>query len=337
MKFVFLFYLSRSGSTLLAREIADQLPEILVFPEFRFPEFLMAEGDDRIRSMRPVQIRDLIECDPQFESLGFDEEQVNRIAASAGGGISEIMCEVVSCRAEMLGISPSVALIKHGGLLRLTNSLRETFSGCQFIHIVRDVRGVANSSLRSKRPYARGETMGRGDCIHVAKTWLTYTAGFERVCAADGGNALEISFEEFCDTPSRIIEEIRDFMELPKGIEVTQPPSYFRVGEKESAIHELIDQPPLPERVSAWRNELPRWQGIAVEMSVGSRLMEKGYQIWFTRTANPAERVHACLRAYAMHLFATSRFWIREVGRLLFNWRLLSLAVKLAVRRRLAD
>jgi hypothetical protein len=336
VKFVFLFYLSRSGSTLVAKEIADRLPEVLVFPEFRLPEFLIAEGDDRVRGMSQVQIRNLIASDPQFENLGFAEEEVERIAATAGGSIGDIMEAVASCHAEKHGRSPSVVLIKHGGLLRLTGSLHEIFPGCQFIHIVRDVRGVVNSSLRSKRPYTKGESMGRGDCVHVAKSWLRYLAEFDRVCAAGDGNALEISFEEFCTAPGRAIEEIKDFTGVREESGPTQLPSYFRVGARESAIHELIHQPPLPERVSAWKNELPRWKGIAVEMRVGPRLLDKGYQIFFSGTATQTEKVYACVKAHVVHLYATARFWIREARRLLFNWRLLSLAARLAVRRRLA-
>jgi len=147
----------------------------------------------------------------------------------------------------------------------------EVFPDALYIHIIRDGRAVANSTL--KVPWwdstniwwlgytpAEWKSRGREPAELAALYWRRNVEEIRRQGDLLGGRYLEIRYEDLVKDVRSVIENLLDFCELDK------PPEYM----------ELIPQS-LPDRNRKWRSRLSREQVEAVQHSVGEFLEELGY------------------------------------------------------------
>ena len=84
MKLVFLVYDSRSGSTLLSREIAAQFPDVYVSPEIRFDD-LFGRDAGWWKHAADGRVFRLLEAGRIPEKLGLARDEVQRLSSGARG------------------------------------------------------------------------------------------------------------------------------------------------------------------------------------------------------------------------------------------------------------
>lgn len=276
MRFIFLSYVSRSGSTMLASELAAHSDEVLVVPESRLLEVLIAEGDEKLKRLDFARLNDLIMLDHQIANLGISMDDLRALCArSVGKGILYIMESISAMMAEMRGIRPKLIVIKLGSLIFLHKQLEKIFPDCGYLHVVRDPRAVVNSMVRSNRPYFPEEKMGRGDALYIAGHWNYFLNVVDKVQAL-GGRVYTVRYEDL------IADLDATLMKLCRNYEVKYSSNkilgLYEVPEIERSIHSLVGNKPVKERSVSWRAELKGWQIAAVELYCSRHMKMYGYE-----------------------------------------------------------
>ena len=243
VKYVFLIYVNRSGSTLLAKSLASHAQDLVVMPEFRLLEILLGEGDESVRKCLPAELKDFVRLDHQFPNLSISDESLDDIATrSAGKGIKFFIEQIVRTYACNNKINPSVAILKRGSMLRFAHSLLSIYPDASFLHIYRDLRGVANSSFKSPAPYLAAIMMGRGDPLHLSLRWSRLMKATDKLHLADSSRIHEVKYEDFCREPKRHLKEILAAIGL-RYLETAKPDLQFRAQTAEMRIHTLVNEP----------------------------------------------------------------------------------------------
>jgi hypothetical protein len=319
VKFLFLAYVSRSGSTFLAKLMARHLEGVVVLPEFRLVEILLSHGEGAVQKMSAGELAGLTELDHQFYSLGLSPHEVMEAAErSQGQGIMPFVAELASLYRDRNQMSGELFVVQIGLFWDAFDcGLMKSFSSPKLLHIFRDPRGVANSLLRSKDPYFFGEVMGRGDAwfiareySHVMERWRSYLAG-------GGGNAREIKYEEFLRSPDEHIRELADW--TGTAFDPAGQVGRLNIGEREKPLHPLADGPPRTDRSRAWQGELAAWQGVTLETIARPVMMARGYEPWFTNRRPAGVRYLYLLNGWAVHLARTILHYTRRLVFYLVN------------------
>src|SRR5258705_7774004 len=86
MRFAFLIYVARSGSTLLARHLDAVSPDLLVTPEWNVPISALRLGEPRLRSLDAEALLRFVRLDRQIGNLELDLSQLSASVADAAGG-----------------------------------------------------------------------------------------------------------------------------------------------------------------------------------------------------------------------------------------------------------
>ena len=307
MRFSFLGFVSRSGSTLLSRLLAEHAPELVVLPEFTALDLLIGAQEDRVREMTEKQILSLFEMDLQWDNLCLSSERCRTAAAARTMGIRSIAQHIVEAYAEARGIEKATcALLKRGSYFYLQRDIRAIFPEARFIHIIRDPRAVVSSLMRTPNVYMKGVSLGR-DVYHVARAWRRYCE-YADFIGRDGAPLLEIRYEDLCEDGIGTIRLVSEFLEVgysPKAIR-----GRHTVGKREQEIHKLVNRPTQLSRTDAWAKELPAWQGTVVEILVRNRMREKCYQDWFLTQRSRVGAFFCYMWGLTQHIVATIRYAI---------------------------
>jgi hypothetical protein len=178
MNFHFLVYVSRSGSTFLARQLSNRSAEILVMPEFNWPIWLLEIGDLATRSLNSNEILDLMKSDYQLANLDLSNQDLSEIVENGRDkGIKGLLAITAKKYATMtLRHDVSCVILKKGEYLKHRKQLLRLFPESKFIHVIRDPRATVNSRIHNHRPHFPQERMGRGDPLYCAREWKNYVA-----------------------------------------------------------------------------------------------------------------------------------------------------------------
>jgi len=334
MKFAFLVYVSRSGSTLIGRKLAGHSRELVVLPEFRLVDVLMAEGDASVRRLSASRLLALIQIDRQIGALGLSLEELEELAAeSVGQGIRALMEKLIEryvARRAPERRDATTVLIKLGTVVYVADKLASIFPEARYVHVYRDPRAVTNSLIRNFRPYFTEQKMGRGDPIYIAQEYSRVVRAVRQLSRF--APVVEVPYERFCARPTEELADIARFLGVAFHAESIAPS--FDVADAEQAIHRLVDQPPVLERVSAWHTELPVWAGLAVERTLGGLLGELGYESYFANRIPRVEARAQLLRATLLHLRSTAKHYVRRLAFYRTRPAWLGNRLKLALQRR---
>ena len=332
LKFAFLVYVSRSGSTLIARNLAAHARELLVLPEFRLMDVLMAEGEDNVRAMSAERLARVLRIDRQIGELAPLEEIDDIAAACAGRGIRaviETLAERYLARHAPERAGATTALIKLGTLVYVAEPLLALFPEARFIHTYRDPRGVASSMLHNQRPYFSQQKMGRGDPVYIAGYYARFMKAVRAL--AERAPVHEVRYERFCAAARDELVAIAEFLGIAYQDEAIAPS--FAIAAAEQKIHRLVDKPPALERVNAWQTELPAWAGLAIERRLGPLLSELGYEPHFVTRTPPREARWLLARAQLSHARLTAEHYLRRLAFYRSRPSWLGNRLKLALRR----
>ncbi len=306
----FLTYAPRSGSTHVARLVAETFPHVLVVPEFRLPEFLLTLGDSRLRRTDSVHRHRLLESDRQLvTSLGLEQRDLRQIALQDGVGVVELLTLVVDAYERRRGGCTERVLLKLGRAAAFGDSILALSPGTTFLHCLRDGRAVVSSLMRTGKAYAVGETMGRDDLVWSARQWTRQLDAVGRLESEHPGSVVTLRYEELVAGPDAAVAGLVRVFGSPAS-ETTSVP--FSVGVVETALHPLAEHRTLSERASAWRQELSPDDGTVVEHLMGEHLAAAGYQAHYA-TGVPRRRVAWLVwRVRARHLVLQVRYLVRR-------------------------
>lgn len=272
MNVVFLVYDSRSGSTLLSREITSHVPGVLVTPELRF-DMLVRRGERWLANAPTADILELLRQHRWAAKLEFTapmlEEVVRRHRESIRALIEGVAATLAAHRRQP---APSTVVIKSGMHLRVWRRILTLIPDARFLTIVRDPRAAIASKLATPRPYHPGQPMAWGGTLLAALQWRWYSATARRIGAY--GELHTVNYEELLDSHSQVLSGVAAFL----GSQLQWGTDRYRIPAAEHAIHGRVLTEGLEhERSSAWRKTLSREDQAVIEFVCGAEMRRRGY------------------------------------------------------------
>jgi hypothetical protein len=319
MRFAFLIYVARSGSTLLARHLDAVSPDLLVTPEWNAPIAALRLGEPRLGSLDAEALLRFVRLDRQIGNLELDLSQLSAgVADAAGGGTRRLVEALASAHAGRRGRAPRAIVIKNSSALWVAEPLLEAFPEAVFVYIERDGRAVVNSLVHTESSYDPGHPMGRGDPVHCARLWTAYLERLDGLRARRPERVLGVRYESFLGEPEATVERLRGELATRLGVELRPGAGAgnFAVPARERGLHELVGKPPQAARADGWKSELGRREGIAVESIQKTLLAARGYPLHFLADASAGEIAAARALEELRHVGLTLRHGARRAGTL---------------------
>ena len=280
---VFIFSAPRSGTTMLGAMLGAS-SEAVTLPEAPFIGYLHYRYLREVDSVPAQRIVD--EINGSFRLAHWeigrldDRFPVPEHLDDAGyGALVEAMVRAFIERQGARGVR---VWIEHSPVhSRYVEGLQRVFPRARFVHLVRDGRAVAASTL----PLDWGANTIR----EAAAGWLediAYGVTAEQLLGPDV--CLRVHYEALLLSPDETLKTICDFLSLPYEADMVRGQG-FHVPDYTRSQHELVGQEPDKERLSAWRAALTEREVKIFEDSAGPMLLRLGYDL--TQTAVPQPTV----------------------------------------------
>jgi sulfotransferase family protein len=312
LRFAFLVYLGRSGSTYLSRQLDGASQDVLVTPELNFIVSAALAGDASLRGLSPDALLRFVRRDLQIANLDLADDELDALVRGcAGQGVRALSETLVRAHAARRGRSPRVAVVKKSVAHLAVGKLAEVFPEVVFIHIRRDARAVVNSLIHTESVYDPGHKLGRGDPIHAARLWVKQLASVEAVAHRQPERVLEVRYESLIREPAATLESLVAELGKRIGVELrgAARDAGFVVPERERGLHKLVSQEPVEARTESWQRELARGDGIAVESVARDWLARSGYPPYYLEHAGALTIAAARARAELAHAGITARHY----------------------------
>lgn len=272
---VFLIYDSRSGSTLLAKEITHSIQNTFITQEIGFDSLLNISDKD-FNTYLPAKIFNLITSNGQLRNSHISIEKLKKMIETSSTRkmlIENIINELIQEKNNIETI-----IIKNGSHIKYWNELYYIFGNeLKFIYIYRDPRAVYASKVNAKRPYAPYETMAWGGPLITGLRWKRYS---QHVIEAQKNNIkiITIKYEDFIENPEKNLTKIAKFLNQNINTSHNSINSY-QIPVQEKGIHLLVDQKPKKERRNKWQDELTDEVKIAIELITHKEMILYGYDL----------------------------------------------------------
>ncbi|NBB91747.1 MAG: hypothetical protein GVY32_01090 [Gammaproteobacteria bacterium] len=278
IRYGFLAYVSRSGSTMLG-ELLSRYEAICVCVEANLPKELFGLGayENPIFQSADELLDYLgeISAYSKLPSWGLDCETVVEQLRDRLPGLTgrELVRGLMEAYRREHAPESSVCLYKGSPAMPWDGrELLAAFPDFRVIHLHRDPRAVYASQKRSINPYT-GSAFSTSP-LDTAEQWHRAMRESER---ADPDRWLDLRYEDVLastdDCTGRVLEflGIHDRKRSQTGALATQLP------REERALHSRVAEDPDRERAHSWRSEITPRERRAIEVVLGDRLAQLGY------------------------------------------------------------
>lgn len=282
LRYGFITYVSRSGSTLLSR-LLNQHPLVCVCTEAHLPKELFGLGSYKGLSFNSEEdlasYLERVKGYSKFSSWGLGLEDILE-----GIGRHEWPLSGEALLARFLAaykrkFSPNARIVLYKGPPAMPwelHSMIQAFPGFRIIHLVRDPRAVYASQKRSINPYS-GRPFVKSP-LETAWQWRRAMLASGRV---NSKNLLEVRFEDLVSQPDEALQVICDHLDVDfhSGYFHSDMQSDFssRLPSSETDLHRRIDQAPDSARVSGWKSDVAPSEVAALESALGTLVLQQRY------------------------------------------------------------
>lgn len=299
---IFLIYLNRSGSTLLANQASGH-PAICVCPEAHRPiRRLLGDLEPRVTLTRRIErMAAEVSSDPKLRSWGLNGDSLLKHMASANDDV-DALYRLLDHYADTHMPGARQVMVK--GLFLLTLLRRHGIAGLQregrnvrAIFLFRDARSIMSSQFRSVSSTS-GKVM-QGSAFALAMRWRSYlniAKPFRR-----HANCLFVRYEDWICSNLEEQRRLFDFLNLSYDAGGDGTLS-ARIPESQRHLHAKIGDEPDLSRVEAWRSELAPRHRTIIEGIAGAQLTALDYDV--------AERVSVSKLAW--HTLPDAWLWISK-------------------------
>ncbi|WP_161949882.1 sulfotransferase family protein [Desulfofustis glycolicus] len=294
---VFLLYMNRSGSTLLAH-LLDQYRDIGVTPEADIPDGLLLSTADIREEIDILSYLDKLYRNRKFSAWNVDRDRLERALRGMipPYGFEHILLEILS-----LYFSSSharVYIYKRGHYINHVPELRRLFPGCRFLFIERDPRAIFESQKRSV-----DSVSGRVMAVNAVERAIKYVRTMKLVERySSDGDFFSLRFEDLVSDPDRAICPVLDFLGVDNR-ETVRSRYFQKIPESQHHLHRGILAKPALKKIDEWQKVLRHEEIDAMQWIAGRTIRSRGYELFPTSTG--------CLRSGFFLLWA--------VGHLLFR------------------
>lgn len=286
----FMIYDSRSGSTLLARKLSEELEDVAVTPEIGFDSLFSRSEDSFSHKSALEVVRDLYRSG-DFRNIGIEQTDMEAAVMSMQELITP--AELVQTALGLWGTATkshaSRVVVKNGTHAKYWRSILRAWPGtASAIFVFRDPRAVVNSKLRTVRPYHSHEVMAWGGALLAAWRWRKYSE-LMRQAAGAGVRVLDVQYEALLASPRVEMARVAEF--IGTGIAENPATGKYNIPAAERDIHTLVTSGEIrAERSEAWMQELSWFDRAVIESACRTEMVFRGYAM-----AAPCGRVSSLL------------------------------------------
>lgn len=271
MKIILLLYVSRSGSTYLAKNISDRYKNIFVVPEFDFIKPLVKCSKDGVLiDSKRVIIE--YKKDPRYSNLKKDLTLFGSVKYN-GVNIQDYLELLLKHLSE--SDEYDYILIKKGDYTMYSSQLKDYFD-FTYLHIYRDPRAICNSQIGQKRIYKQDEYMGTGNVYNICSDINKYDKFVRRLELA-GSGVLRVSYEELITNTSKTLFKISSQYGL-EDLDSDRLEKYVINEKEKSSIHANIGKSPINRNVYKWKDELSTLNIKLIENFCFDYMKKYGYE-----------------------------------------------------------
>lgn len=281
LRYGFITYVSRSGSTLLSR-LLNQHPEICVCTEAHLPKELFRIGPYGGLSFPTAEsLADYLRrigTYSKLESWELDLDQLVASAAEQGWPLSgdELLRLLLRVYKEKHAPGADIVLYKGPPAMPWDMpSVVRAFSNFACIHLIRDPRAVHASQRKAINPYSGRPFVS--DSFETARQWRSAMLASSRVPAQ---RFREIRYEDLVANPDATLEELCRYLDVAFEARFFRDASKdfsSRLPKAEGMLHSRIDAPPDRSRIEAWRANLDSRDICRLEAILRAEMIDKGY------------------------------------------------------------
>jgi hypothetical protein len=279
MRYAFLTYVNRSGSTLLS-EMLSKNPDILVFPEANLlHDLLLKDPHDMVSPETLEQLSKLINSDIKLINWGLEkaQEPETHFRNRSGLEIFKMILDEYAVQQKKKGVL--YGLFKNNSLFDFYHSLGNEAKqdmGARFISLVRDPRAVFASQ---KAAYDKKFQLLSANPLITAHAWNWFVD--QSAHAREEEDFIEIRYEAVVSNPESAIAAIYNHLEL-EGEELyleRQGNLFDRIPPEHRKLHHNIKNAPDSSRVKAWQKSLKAREIWLIESMCGARMKDLGYDL----------------------------------------------------------
>lgn len=263
LNFIVLLYVSRSGSTYLARLLAEKCEDLAVIPETNYFRILTAHQKVH-KKYQPEKLAHLIMEDPKFKGFHISQSETLEILQNSNTHKAAI---IAITKRILFGLGMEDVknvIIKDGGLLDYLPEITAQFENTKVIHIQRDARACINSLLHTPKAFHPGKSsMGWNDIELCTKQYARYIKKINTITISSD-NFLALNYENLVDNVPQTLKKTIAFLGLKlSGEDKSRTKNYLR--KEERPIHSNIYRHSQRNRKNAWQQELKKWEIVYIE------------------------------------------------------------------------
>lgn len=292
----------RSGTTMLASMLAST-PETIALPEMAYLHDLM-ELDSK-GTLDADKFREILVTSHRFKNSRIcdnDQEIFDLfIPNDLTGTISNIL-EKYNQRNDCKIFNSWVEHTPHNA--RAADLWLKYFPQAKFIHIVRDGRGVAESTMR--------QAWGMKDIVRLAENWNSRINSIRQLQARLGDRITEVRYEDLIQSPESTLRRVCETMGLRFQESMLSNNGIHNL--KHLAGAELIGKSADMSRLYAWKNELKDWEILHFTAICRKNLELYHYEASKGRELNPIYCIFIKLIGKIKHHYSKKRF-LSEVSK----------------------
>lgn len=272
---IFLTYIPRSGSTLLAR-LLNEYETLAVSKSGKFPDGLTTPSLPLQAEVEKVT--DILFEDPHFSGWGLTRQEVINTLSALDKPIEfkTLLPAMLKAYFDKNEIACKHVVYKNNRYIHHIQAIRERYPDSRFIFMLRDPRGIFNST-RQHLDIRTGSSMNINPALaaHI----------FNRACKQVRKYMHQpwfhfLRYEDLVTHPEREVGRLLSFV----GIEDDQSShiaSDYTIPDDQKGLHQNVSQPPNKAIASKWQHELPGEDAWIIQSSTSNELASFNYDLLY--------------------------------------------------------
>lgn len=270
---IFIIGVHRSGTTLL-RFMLSSSPRIYIPPESDFiPRFFLKRPTVPLSKERIDRILHII-----FTQYRFAKEWQGD-PPNAAALLEQMPDRTPGAFLDVLyrAYARQYGAVRWGDKTPIYTSylalLHEIFPTAQFVHIIRDGRDVALSTLDKW-----GDKEVHVDIYYAARMWIRRIQDARSAAAQLGpGQYYELHYEDLVEDPEGQLQAVCDFLDEPYFPAMAESHRLARRRIPDDDFHAPVRTPPTTKRTARWRREMKPADLCLFQHVAGGMLRQLGY------------------------------------------------------------
>jgi len=299
MEPVYVVGCDRSGTTLLGAMLGGH-SRTLCIPEAQFFHELVRLYYKSENPLDLAEVIKTIKAHWRFKIWEFDFSEDEIINECDGvRELNDFIRVFINHYASSLGKPGITYWIDHTpSNVRYAYTLSQVFPESRFIHIVRDVRGVAASVM--PLPW------GPNDVLEASKIWKEQLAyGLVSEMTLGPEKVIRVKFENLLEKPLEVIEKLCSWLRIDFDPAMLDGLGY-RMPRFNHNSHRLVSQKPDTRRAYAWQTSLSGREIEIIEAETCDLLMLLGYEQQYgfpARSRTTGEKYSMIMKSFLTKTF----------------------------------